>query len=574
MKKALFIYIVLFPIFIQSQKELLIKIDTIKITHRSGGELDSMDMSFLNSISTFSGGNLNNLSFQNSNFTILNKSGMLNFRSLPEYKNFKFSAIPHLGFAYSFSAKNTQLVNLDYEQILSNNKILNFKYLRNSSNGFLRHGAFSDNYFQLQFLKTSRFYSYTLNASYSNKKTELNGGVLSYENIETQGLDFLPIANSTAKNNIKLSNVSQKNYFNLLKDSIKGLGFISKHQYDSESREFEEINSFSKWKIDSLTTRDQYRFASLQNGVGFYVKNKNLFTDLVLLHRYWDFQNLGIHHDTNEIKIASLLIFNYKKFNLKNDLTYNLIGAGGEWMNQSFVNYLSNKIQLQAGIKLEQKWPEALQRYYFSNTFAYITENYKLQNRITSTLNTSVQLNKNSSINFSYTNTSLRNNYFFIDSLWRNDTLNLISVNSFIFKVNYTLRSLTIQPKFIFNLSSSNFNYLPSNVISARILIKKKMFKAKKLEGIYGADFTWSSSYKLMNYNNYLDAFTLNNTDEYFNQMSNVSIFLGYSIGEFRFYFRYENLAYFWNDKKNQVISGFPIQKNLLKIGLTWDFFN
>ena len=56
--------------------------------------------------------------------------------------------------------------------------------------------------------------------------------------------------------------------------------------------------------------------------------------------------------------------------------------------------------------------------------------------------------------------------------------------------------------------------------------------------------------------------------------MTNLSAFLGFSIGEFRFFTRMENIGYFWNDKSNEVLVGFPIQKNFIRLGLTWDFFN
>ena len=109
---------------------------------------------------------------------------------------------------------------------------------------------------------------------------------------------------------------------------------------------------------------------------------------------------------------------------------------------------------------------------------------------------------------------------------------------------------------------------------SKQNLTKKKIFKAKKMEGIYGVDFAWISSYNLMTYNTEIDVFTLNETKRVFSSMTNLSAFLGFSLGEFRFFTRMENIGYFWNDKSNQVLVGFPIQKNFIRLGLTWDFFN
>ena len=100
------------------------------------------------------------------------------------------------------------------------------------------------------------------------------------------------------------------------------------------------------------------------------------------------------------------------------------------------------------------------------------------------------------------------------------------------------------------------------------------MFKAKKLEGIYGVDFSYISNYRLLNYNYRIDVFTTENQLANFHNMTNLSAFLGFSLGEFRFFTRVENIGYFWNNSDNQIVVGYPIQKNLIRLGITWDFFN
>ena len=100
------------------------------------------------------------------------------------------------------------------------------------------------------------------------------------------------------------------------------------------------------------------------------------------------------------------------------------------------------------------------------------------------------------------------------------------------------------------------------------------MFKAKKLEGIYGVDFSYVSKYRLLNYNYRIDVFTTENQLINFHTMTNLSAFFGFSLGEFRFYTRIENIGYFWNNSDNQIVVGYPIQKNFIRLGITWDFFN
>jgi hypothetical protein len=67
---------------------------------------------------------------------------------------------------------------------------------------------------------------------------------------------------------------------------------------------------------------------------------------------------------------------------------------------------------------------------------------------------------------------------------------------------------------------------------------------------------------------------TLNQSKSTFESMVNVGAFFGITINEFRMYARMSNIGYFWNNRLNQQLVGYPIQKNLIQLGITWDFFN
>ncbi len=574
MIRSLFLSLIIIPFSLIGQSNLFIEKDSILFTHKTGGNIDSLDMSYSSQVSTFSGGSLNTFNSNISPKFIFEKVGLQNFRNTISFKQMVFSGLPHLGFSYSFGSKGTQFLHFDYQQALSKKTLLNLNYQRNSSNGFLRNSKYSDNTFIIQIRKNNKFYSYYLESSYCSKITGLNGGVSNYENIESQGLEFLPIYNSNSKNNIKIASVNLNNYFNLFNDSINAIGIITKHTYEVLNREFTEEKLIKNWNIDSLKTRDQYRFASIKNSSGLYLKSKSIYFDFLIQQRYWDYQNLGIHHDTSEINLTSALKVNIKKIELKNDIIFNLIGAGGEWSNKSVISTKYKKININGTVQFEQKWPEAFQRFYFSNNYSYKLGEYKMQNRINSSILASYKLNNFKFLQISYSNSILHNNYFFIDSLWRNDTLNLISLNSLSFNGAFNIGVFNIQPNITLNIPSLNFSYLPRTTLNSRFFIKKKMFKAKKMEGIYGLDLAWISSYKLMSYNSIIDVFTLNETKSVFHPMTNLSAFLGFSVGEFRFFARIENIGYFWNNKSNQILVGFPIQKNFIRLGLTWDFFN
>lgn len=576
-RSALFYFFLFFSChFLLGQEQLFTERDTVKFSSRTGGELDSVDMSYSNQLSTFPGGGLN---FENNTITplfIKQHAGLQNFRFIPELSPMKFSAVPHIGFSYSFGAKGTQFLHYDYQQAFSRKTLINIEGKRISSAGFLRNSNFNDNLVSLQLRHYDRIYSMVLEGSYSSKKISLSGGITDDSNLDIQGLDFLPVAKADALDSIKLANVKLSNYFNFLADSSNAIGLVTKHQYQVESRVYleNEYIPMPLWNIDSMETRDQYRLASVRNSAGFYSKAKRLYIDALVQHRYWDFQNLSIHHDTNELNFTSKLRFDHKVFLLNNDLALNIIGAGGEWSNKSSIRTNYRKIKLIGSLEIEQKLPEPFQRFYFSNYHEYNLSKYELQSRLFTNITASYTVSSKISIQLNYSNSILHNNYFFIDTTWRNDTLTTIAINSFSVSGSTHFKFIYLLPKITFNLPTANFNYLPSTSINARLFIKKRMFKAQKMEGIVGVDASWISSYNLLNYNTPIDVFVFNTSTQQFNAMSNLSVFFGFAIDEFRFYARMENIGYFWNDKHNQVLTGYPIQKNFLRLGITWDFFN
>ena len=58
------------------------------------------------------------------------------------------------------------------------------------------------------------------------------------------------------------------------------------------------------------------------------------------------------------------------------------------------------------------------------------------------------------------------------------------------------------------------------------------------------------------------------------NGFANLHFFTGFQIDEFKFYVRYENIGYFWNQHSLPVLSNYPLAGTQFRLGLTWDFFN
>ncbi len=50
--------------------------------------------------------------------------------------------------------------------------------------------------------------------------------------------------------------------------------------------------------------------------------------------------------------------------------------------------------------------------------------------------------------------------------------------------------------------------------------------------------------------------------------------FTSVQIDEFRMYFKIENVDSFWSNRINSIAMGYPVAPSLMRLGLTWDFFN
>jgi hypothetical protein len=78
----------------------------------------------------------------------------------------------------------------------------------------------------------------------------------------------------------------------------------------------------------------------------------------------------------------------------------------------------------------------------------------------------------------------------------------------------------------------------------------------------------------MLNYDVSLDLYRLPNSSIEHEAMFELDFFTAIQIDEFRFYFKFENIDYFWNKQTNLQQIGYPISPNLIRLGFTWDFFN
>lgn len=553
--------------------------DTIKSTYRTGGELDSVDVSFGTQSATISGGGWD---FRNNFITPKAFYQFKNGQRFYEYSDWnvmRTSGIPHVGFSYVFGSQGTQSVLAQYQQVFRKKVLLNIDYTKNRSTNFLRNNNYNHNDIQLQLLRKGNIYSFDIKSSYQLSDVEQNGGLLFDSLADQFDLIFLPVKKDVAQSKISRTRVELSNYLNFSGDSIRQFGFMTDHQLKIKKYLYLEENDtlssiYNQINIDSNLTYDQHQWSQVGNGAGIFLLNNKSFLSATYNLDFWNFQNLGKYYDTLEHNlIAKYQLFLNRNLKLNDHFEFNIVGARQGWRNDLTVFSMIRTIRLHAKLLIDNKLPEVYQRNLVGNNFSYSLSNPQRQFRQYS----SIKLEKYFEwidLKLEYEQSYVKQNYFLIDNIWKNDSVNNLSFNTFTIETPIKWRALNFQPRYSYSVCSSGFKFIPQHQFSCRLFVKGGLFAAKKLKAYTGFDFQMSSKVKVVGFN------PLFSTFDYFGSYSenipsnNLHWFAGFQIDDFKFFTRVENIGYFWSDRNNVIYSGFPPASLQFRLGITWDFFN
>ena len=556
----------------------LFSVDSLKMFHQTGGKLDSIDLIIGMPSSTFVGGSWNRLENTLGPNEFIKFNGGQQLYSFSDWKKMRYTGLPHLGFAYSFGGKGTQFVTATYEQAFKHSVLLNLDYTKYRSSGFLRNSEFTHNDLQLQLNKTGKIYSFELKGAYETSDAEQNGGLLLDSLADNFDLVFLPVQKENAKLATRRTRLSLTNYVDCIKDSTKAMGLYIQHELKIKKFSYTEKSDslsllYSSINKDSLVTNDQHQWSQIANGVGVFWKNDFHFLTFGPTLRFWNFQNLGIYRDTLELNLVANYAYKRKDLTLQAFSEWNLVGAQNESIHLLSANYKSNKFKFAGSVLYENKLPDYYQRYAVGNNYACNLQNPNKQIRFQPTVSVKSSL---AGISFlgTYSFALMKNNYFFIQDTWRNDTLGSFRFQQISLRLEYAYRKLTIQPNYIFTVSMDNLKITPTHQFQTRLFLKGYIFKARKMLAYTGIDFALLSSFQRIGYSSNTGSFQLDEIYTNNKGYTNIHFFAGFQIEEFKFFLRMENIAYFWNDKNSELVKNYPLQSNLIRVGITWDFFN
>ena len=567
--------------FCHSQVQIGIPIDTLRSSYSSLGKLDTMDFNGIYFSSSFPLRSIDNR-FGFPSIDLLDMNSSI-YSSIQNKKAaLTFSALPHVGFSYLFGSQGSQLLGLNYQQAFKKGFLLNAQIGTDKTDGFFRNTAFSKSSYAFQLARKSKQHSFLLEIFRGKELREWNGGVVSDSQAVNFSPDLLPVNKNNASSLFTNSKICLTNSVSLFSDSSRVFGIEIKQFYENIKRTYLEnysiVNSYDSIYFNSTQTNDIYTLKTFENQVGGFYKTPFLEFSSHVVIRNWRYSNFEIKSDTTEFDLNERIQFKNKFLKFTNSASYNLYGAKNALSSFSEVSSVFLGYKITINHSFHRRLPLVFQRYYSSNNVFYKMENFELQTHQKLKIAVSKSIGKQV-FSLDYALVSFKQNYFFNTSIseWKRD----LDVSSSLIqqaKISSEFHFLVfhIYPSYTFTKMDESINFLPQHTFETRFLIKGGIFKAKKLKGMLGFDFIILSSYKSLTFNPQMGIFDfkLLSQTAFNSGTMNAGVFTGFEVDKFRFYLRWDNLAYLWENRMQTFVIGSPMPSTQIKIGLTWDFWN
>lgn len=549
--------------------------DTLSFDHRMLGIVDSVDARSGLLPTTFDGGtsllNAQGFSFQRLNADF----GGLRFNTHRAPHKMKFSALPFIGFGYSFGGQGSQFVRANYVQSFSDSLTVNIDYAANIGTGFLRSSNFRSSRVVADLEWKAKRYTLQFEGMYFSDSLSHNGGIITDTLIETFGLEFTPVRKSTASSKNQYGKIGVSNYF-FFNEGTNRLGVVTRHVYDIKYRAYHEFDTltgiYNEVNIDPQTTYDRVNLARIQNSGGLFFANRAKYIDFTVGHTYWKNLNLGNDFDTTEIDVASRVRWDVGPIQLHNYLRQNIYGRFGEFSEEARLSFDRSKWTINGNLGINRVAPEPFKRSYFANNYSYKLADVKLEDRLNAGGSIFYRIQGDSIKVGAYMNSLVvRNAYLFQDSLW--NPSGSMDALQFGLLGKFQVGKFHFHPHVIYSIEPNG--YVPQFQGYARMYFKSRLFKAKKLLFMVGLDGSYASSFQPRSFVPSIGAYTWGDTSVFPSKgMANAHFFTTIEISTFRFFVRYENIGYFWNDRTILEYDGYPISAQRIRLGLTWSFFN
>jgi len=555
--------------------------DTLKIEEKTNGSLDSIAFQSRSSSMVFPLLSSSSTASFLSPFSLFSPSGNIFHTPFQKTNPITFSALPHIGVAYTFGSQGTQHLAFNYSQVFRNNFVFNLSASNNATAGFYRNSAWKSTAYKIVLAKNAKCYSFRFAASYAQERRNLSTGIVADSLASLFDLTLIPVRREDAFSNASLRHVALTHFIDFTsKDSSQFLGLILASKLRSMDRYYQESGQLAALyplvQFDSTVTSDHYGLVELSNQISLASKLGKSFANLGVSANYWRYANQGIIRDTMELSLIASYESSWKNWRLNSSSSLNFIGAKFAMSQKTDFIWKKKNHYLAIETSYENIAPLPVQRFYQANNNSYSLVDFNLQGASYA----SVLFKEKIGIHhlaFIYRILSTSQVYCFDGQSWLNNTsLSNQSINQIVLNGSLQLGVLTISPRYELTLMEEDFRFYPMHSVSSRVLVKGGIFKAKKLKALAAVDFLFSSRYKAPSLIPNMTSFDFSSLPNsvYQKPMLNAGILVGFEVETFRFFARMDNMAYFFTNRSQLFFEGYTLPTWQLKFGVTWDFWN
>ena len=550
-------------------------LDTLKASFKTRGVLDSLDVHSRSFSSPFASFGFSEFPDENKIFT----NSQQFFVPTKNDNRIIFTALPHIGFGYSFGQQGTQLLTANYQQALSKNVLLNANLSQDQFNGFQRNSFNKQLYYKLLMrLSFSRIESITkiehsgLTANWSDGLT--NDSLLS---VLTQNLISVNKDNAISRNVLKSYSNDLK--YNFSRSSEFKTGTKLSLNYSKFKRFYNEEGDLSSLysliTIDSTETADSVYLDKFNAAFGYFFEKGKFNLSTHIGANNWKSQTMGRQLDTTEINVDFALLYSTKNYRFSSQGYYGLYGNFSSFLidNQFSLVFKSSRIRFYN--EFSRVPPTPFIRDFRGNNLDYTLASISLQQN----LKFGIECAYSRSIfwtQFGGEYWQSSNGYFFDSIQWVIQDPGIINALKYKFSVGINSKRFIGQLGYNSTTLPIEISYVPKHQLNVRLAYKFGLFKQGRLKTLIGVDAYYYSSHKRLIYSPVMGAFNLSALAQQESSPGYYAIgaFANFNVNQFRFFARIDNLSYMWVSRNIEILNGYFYPSTQLKLGITWDFWN
>ena len=565
-----------FGIFVKVFSQSALVLDTLKPQRTFYGTAQALDSLLCNSRSTLANTNLHEGIFFDPIQLYQPFGTFIQGNSFVDRSTI-FTALPFIGFNYSFGTQGSQHIALSYYQAFKYGWIANLSYTSNSSSGFIRNSAWKNRDLLAVIGHYGRRYRIQIGLQTNSDFRKFSGGIASDTLLQYSPLSLVPVRKDSCASEVRQKSIFWKNEYNLTKDSMRFIGIYHRSSIENFRRKFAELDTllglYPGVYYDTLNTLDQMEQTLQKNALGVGSRTSHWQFEALATADYWRFRMRGNQRDTLELGLTSAMKYHVKNTSLKINYQYRFFGAfNASQLSGALSHRFLRKHLVSANFIAGLVAPEVFQRFYFGNTFQWSMQQAQLQRIFQGDLAVQGEL-FDVAYRVQVKGLLTQGVYCFNGSVWDNHNgQSNQQLMEFQLALGKTWKGFSVEPKGYY-LAQKN-RVLPNLGAGIGMKYQGYLGKSKNLFVFTQVNYMYHQGYRTLSLVPQLSLLDLSAVNLTESKYHSLNALMGFKVKTFQFHVALDNLGTFFMPTQQMLYKDIPIPTWQLKMGVTWVFWN